>query len=338
MTHKKIEVVEISQVGEARRIAVGLASDLGFTETEIGRVAIVVSEAAGNLVRHAQKGELIFRPLDWAQARGLEILAIDKGPGMANVAVYLQDGYSTNASIGIGLGAIARQSDHFEAYSIPGQGTVLLSRIWSGQWEVEPAEGPLEIGVICVPSPGEITAGDTWAVDFQPGLSRILIADGLGHGFLAAEAAQAAKRIFEETVGQSPTETIERAHSVLQSTRGAVMAIAEVDHKKQSVRFCGVGNISGMIYTDGQWQGLVSYEGIVGHTARRFQEFTYPFRTEATLTAPWLVMHSDGLSSRWNLGAYPDISQHHPSLIAGVLYRDFKRANDDVTILVTQLK
>jgi hypothetical protein len=49
-----------------------------------------------------------------------------------------------------------------------------------------------------------------------------------------------------------------------------------------------------------------------------------------------LVLHSDGLGTRWNLNAYPGLSAHHPSLIAGVLYRDFKRGTDDVTVLVAK--
>jgi anti-sigma regulatory factor (Ser/Thr protein kinase) len=337
MTHKKIEVTETSQVGEARRLAVGMATDLGFNEIEAGRVAIVVSEAAGNLARYAQKGEMIFRSLDWEQAHGLEILTLDKGPGMANVSECLQDGFSTSGSAGIGLGAIARQSDHFEVYSIPGMGTVLLSRLWSGHWDVEPVEGSLETGVICLPFPGELITGDAWAIDFQPGVCRILVADGLGHGQLAAAAALAAKKVFEETTGLGPAQTIEKAHSALRSTRGSVMAVAEVDHARQTVRFSGVGNISGSIYTEGKWQGLVSFDGIVGQTARKFQDFTYTYRSGASQTAAFLVMHSDGLSSHWNFSAYPGLMQHHPSLIAGVLYRDFKRDNDDLTVLVTQL-
>ncbi len=66
-------------------------------------------------------------------------------------------------------------------------------------------------------------------------------------------------------------------------------------------------------------------------TRRKFQEFAYPFPKGATL-----VMHSDGLISRWTLDAYPGLAAHDPALVAGVLYRDFQRGRDDVTVLVAR--
>ncbi len=112
-----LPVVEMSGVGAARRNATAYAEARGFSKTDAGRVALVVTEAATNLVQHARGGELLLR--SWATgspAYCVEILALDKGPGMRNVTACMRDGFSTGGSRGAGLGAIARLSTTFEAY------------------------------------------------------------------------------------------------------------------------------------------------------------------------------------------------------------------------------
>jgi hypothetical protein len=69
--------------------------------------------------------------------------------------------------------------------------------------------------------------------------------------------------------------------------------------------------------------------GIIGHQVRTFREFTYPWQDDAIM-----VMLSDGLSTRWDLGAYPGLAQKPCGLIAGVLYRDLVRGRDDATAVV----
>jgi hypothetical protein len=76
---------------------------------------------------------------------------------------------------------------------------------------------------------------------------------------------------------------------------------------------------------------MVSYNGTVGHEVRKIQEFTYQWPQQGLL-----VMHSDGLKTQWRLDRYPGLMHKHPSLIAGVLYRDFNRGRDDVTVLVAR--
>jgi hypothetical protein len=92
-----------------------------------------------------------------------------------------------------------------------------------------------------------------------------------------------------------------------------------------------VGNIAGRVVSSGQSRHLTSYNGTVGHEVHKIQEFTYPWPSDALL-----IMHSDGLTAHWNLEAYPGLMSRHASLIAGVLYRDFNRGRDDVTVLVVK--
>ena len=328
-----LPILESSQAGEARRIALALASRLGFNETERGKVGLVVTEVASNLVRHAKDGELVLQPLTRNDVEGIEILALDKGPGISNISECLRDGFSTAGTSGTGLGAMSRLSAFFDIYSVPKLGSACLAQLWANSLPVKQKhpDHHVESGVVCLPKIGEEISGDAWATAQNSGRTLLLVADGLGHGPQAAQASQEAVRIFRGNLGKSPKEILEAAHTALRSTRGAALAIAEVDFERLSVRFAGVGNISGTIFASEKSNSLVSYNGTVGHEVRKIQEFVYQWPKGGLL-----VMHSDGLATQWRLDRYPGLTAKHPSLIAGVLYRDFNRGRDDVTVLVVR--
>ncbi len=321
-----ISVNESSQVGDARRGAALLVEELGFNEVDAGKVGIVVTEAANNLVKHAGGGKVILRPLSDAARRGLEILTLDQGPGMRDIAKCLTDGYSTAGSPGTGLGAIQRLSTVFDIFSEAGNGTVLLAQIFAKG--SAPAGEHLTVGAICTPHTEREPCGDAWSVRDLPGRSQVLLVDGLGHGLLAARAAAQAVESFQELVGRPTTEIVQGLHGPLRSTRGASLAIAEMDFSANIVRYSGVGNIAAAICQAEAARSLISQNGTVGHELHRVTEFSYPWPAGATL-----VMHSDGLTSRWKLSAYPGLLHRHPSIVAGLLFRDFQRGRDDVTVL-----
>jgi anti-sigma regulatory factor (Ser/Thr protein kinase) len=328
-----LTIADPSQTGEARRRAVAMAGVLGFDESERGKVAIVVTEAATNLLKHASGGELIVGVLERGPRGGLELLALDRGPGMDNVGRCMGDGYSTAGSAGTGLGAMARLSTLVEIQSAPDQGTALLARLWTSPPPDSGDDGALELGAVSLPMAGEDVCGDAWAIIELGRRDVLVVADGLGHGPMASEAALAAIRIARERAADGPAEIIRAAHAGLRSTRGAALAVAEVDRDRSLVRYAGIGNIAGTLLTPGRdrTSSLVSHNGIVGHALRKVQEFEYPW-SPGTI----LVMHSDGLATHWRLDRYPGLLARHPSLIAGVLYRDFTRGRDDVTVLVAR--
>ena len=326
-----LPILESSQAGEARRIAIALASHLGFNETERGKVGIVVTEVANNLVRYALEGKLVLQPLTRNEIEGIEILALDKGPGISNISECLRDGFSTAGTSGTGLGALTRLSALFDIYSVPHVGTAVLIHLWCRALPAKQTDSNLETGAVCLPKTGEEVSGDAWATDQNSHRSLLLVADGLGHGPQAAEASREAVRIFRANLSRSPKEIIEAAHGALRCTRGAALAIAEVDFEHLTVRFAGVGNISGTILSPLKSNSMVSYNGTVGHEVRKIQEFVYEWPKGGIL-----VMHSDGLATQWRLDRYPGLVAKHPSLIAGVLYRDFNRSRDDVTVLVAR--
>jgi len=321
-------VTETSQVAEVRRQVVALAGKLGFSETDSGKVAIVATEVATNLAKHAVEGEIVVRCVAAPSKTGIEILALDKGPGIMNIAQSLSDGYSTAGSPGTGMGAISRLATQFDLHSVPKKGTAVMARIWPGRSVEATSPALLDVGVVCRAMRNEVICGDGWQAVSLPGRKLLLVVDGLGHGLGASIAAQEAIRIFRANLDQNPARIVESTHAALRPTRGAVIGIAEFALSERVIRYAGVGNISGAIVDGSTTRHLVSTMGTLGHDVRKVQEFSYPFPDRALL-----VLHSDGLTARWNLEAYPGLSVKAPSLIAGVLYRDCQRVHDDVTVL-----
>lgn len=328
-----IAVHDISQVGEARRAAASFAGKLGLDDETAGRLSIVATEAARNICLHGGGGEVIFNSLEYRRQPCLELLAIDRGRGMQDVTKCLRDGYSSTGTPGTGLGAIVRLSDNFDVYSVPEKGTVLVARFMARRGPHQRSIDPVEYSASSIAHPGEVLCGDAWAARSSHSGETFLLADGLGHGQYAELAAREAVRVFREMNGAKPTEIIERAHGVLRSTRGAAVAVARVDCEQNKVIFAGVGNISALIAADGVSRNMVSLNGTVGHQMYKIQEFVYPWSPNALL-----IMHTDGLGTKWDLQSYLGLAQRSPGAIAGVLYRDFSRLRDDVTVLVARCK
>lgn len=323
-----IEIEDRSQVGEARRVAAQLTSSLPFNETQAGKVALAVTEAATNIIKHARSGKVLLAPIVRADAVGLEILALDSGPGMANIGASLRDGYSTAGSMGAGLGSLARLSPSFDLYSQPGQGTALRLEVWGTSLIPPPPDG-VELGAVCLPKKGEEVAGDGWLLKPSGEDQTLLVIDGLGHGPHAAQAARVATEAFAAHPTAAPGTLMQICHGALMSTRGAAGAAARVAPAKQRGTFAGIGNIACRVESIGERRQLVSHSGTLGHVMRRVQEFDFAFPTGALL-----IMHSDGLTSHWASNDYPGLAARHAGLIAGVLYRDHDRGRDDVTVVV----
>ncbi len=329
-----LEIREQTDCALLRRTALAMASQLGFDETSAARLGLVVTESAKNLLKHADGGQVILRPIETAGAAGVEMLSLDKGPGIENVARCFEDGFSTAGTPGGGLGAIARLSELIDIYSRPGLGTALMARVGKqrGDGKTQPERSRCRVGGICVPLPGETKSGDGWLSQETARGLRVTVADGLGHGADANFASQAALRIARERPQATAPALVELIHAALRPTRGAAVAVAEVDCQARVIRFAGVGNIgAAVVPADGPVRRLVSHAGIAGHRVHRISEFTYPWGSGSML-----VMYSDGLISRWSFDSYPGLPLRHPSVIAGVLYRDFVRSKDDVTVIVAQ--
>jgi anti-sigma regulatory factor (Ser/Thr protein kinase) len=321
--HELVGVSEISQVGQARRLAAFWAADAGWNESDVGRLGLAVTEIATNLCKHARNGRLLLGHDPRSDL--FECMSIDDGPGMRDVEASFRDGHSTSGSSGIGLSAIRRLAHEFDLHSDE-RGTVLFARIARGG--AKPLASSWSHGAICKPVHTERACGDGWSLHCDARGASMLLVDGLGHGPDAEVAADAAIHAFAAQTGD-PQQVLDRTELAMRGTRGGAVAVAAIDLDAGRLDYAGIGNISGTVIDGERRSGLVSHHGIVGGNMRKAKMLRYDWPGHATL-----VMHSDGLQSRWSLDAYTGWRIRHPAVVAGLLYRDFARNNDDVTVFV----
>ncbi|BDT60108.1 TorS-related protein [Massilia varians] len=326
--HEVFAINHASDVAAVRRSGQKLADALGFNETRAGQLALIITEAATNILKHAGEGEIHVGPAQSSAGVGVDVLAIDKGPGIPDLDASLIDGVSTTGTAGTGLGALSRLADEFDAYTQQGQGSAFFMRIWRDVPAPEPCG--VEIGALWTPMAGEEECGDGWGVRCDSRGASMLAVDGLGHGPEAARAAAAAIRVLDARKGGQAGELMHAAHDALRPTRGAALATARIDFDASELRFAGVGNIGGCVI-DGSRRALVSHNGIVGHNMRKVQEFALPFPKGALC-----IMHSDGIQTQWDLDKYPGLAGRSPALVAAILMRDFIRRRDDAMVLVVR--
>lgn len=329
--HLAFDLNDASRLGEARRAAVQRAESLGFGAVATGRVALIVTELGTNLLRHAAHGRLLIDVVGDAAARSLEVLAIDKGPGVDDLSACLEDGYSSSGTPGNGFGAVRRLADQFDAFSAVPAGTVVMARVAekaaATTAAMTAAKSGFEIGAVAFAATGEVVCGDAWTAVEQDHRIAVLVADGLGHGPGAAEAAGAAVHEFRTDAFSGPSRVIERIHQVLRTTRGAAVAVAQLERDSKSVVFSGAGNISCRLLSGVGDRSLVSQHGTAGVQIRSLRDLTYEWPAHGLL-----ILHSDGLKTRWTLE--PGLLRRHPSVIAAWLACTQRRGSDDVTVVV----
>ena len=327
-----VAVADTSHVAASRQGVARITQSLGFDETRAGRAAIVVTEAVTNMVKHGKGGTFVAQPRVCKGVLGVEMLAIDAGPGMRDFEASATDGHSTVGTQGTGLGSIRRQSDEFDVYTRPGAGTILRALVWAG---TPPAarDPAYDVGALCVPKPGETVCGDAWGAEFVPGGAAFLIADGLGHGPDASRASALAVETLRRNPGEGAVRILDRAHAALKPTRGAAVAVIRHDIEASEVTYAGVGNISACVIDATTRRAMVSSNGIVGHNLHRSQEYRYPWARGALLVA-----HTDGIDTHWDLAAFPGLADCHPSVIAAMLYREHSRGRDDAGVVIARAR
>ena len=333
-----ITVDDPTQVPVTRRAAVEAGRRLDLPVATLANLEIIAVELANNILQHAGTPGEIFLSSNIA-GTAVQIVAVDKGRGIADIPRSLEDGFSTRDTPGTGLGAVQRLGHSLDIYSRLGAGTVVSVLVGptasiSGPADANSTTAPsAATAALCTAIAGETVSGDSWAVASTPSCDLYLLADGLGHGLQASEAASLAIDIFRRSTHLGPAAIVEAMHAGMRSTRGAAVAVLSADHAARRITCCGVGNISCLLHApDGRSQSLVSLNGTVGHQMRRAGEFLYTFVPGSTL-----VLHSDGVSTGWKPSSYPNLFEHRSATVAGVLYRDAARRRDDAMVVVSQL-
>lgn len=317
-----LPVEDPSAAAACRNAALALASRLQFPASRADQLVLAVTEAASNLHKHARQGSMLLRITRDGGKPGIELVTIDAGPGFRDTSAALRDGHSTSGTLGIGLGAIRRLADFCDLYSVPGHGTVLVARFWPA-----PREPAVTCAGLVRPMTGEMECGDIFGAVETDGVVTGVLCDGLGHGPLAAiAAAEAVAAVLADPMGE-PAALAERAHRRMGHTRGGALGVVQV--AEQVVRFAGLGNITAVILADGTRKAMLSMPGIAGHQARTIRQFEYAAQPGAAI-----VLHSDGLSGRWEPAALPGLNARDPLVVAAALLAEAGTRRDDAGVLV----
>lgn len=323
-----IALEDETQISLARRAAASLAVRLGLGAEAVSRAELVVVELAGNVLRHATRGTMYLSSV--AEGCGLQVIAADKGPGIGNVALAMEDGFSTSTTPGLGLGAVRRMVQEMGVYSQRGAGTVISVVV--GEDREQHAQ---RAAILSTCIAGETLNGDSWLLHRSAERAVYVVVDGLGHGLYASEASGMATRMITSALADDPglglTALLTRLHGPMRATRGAAIALVSV--AGGAATCCGVGNISVQLHgADGSVRPVMSHNGTLGHQMRKVQELVFPVPAGTTL-----IMHSDGVATHWKMSQFPGLQAQPPATVAGVLYRDALRGRDDATVLVARI-
>jgi anti-sigma regulatory factor (Ser/Thr protein kinase) len=311
-----------SAVGGVRRAATSSALRLGLGESRAAEVGLVVSELATNQTRHAGGGSVLLRVRRTSSAAALEVLAVDGGPGMRDVTAAMRDGVSTGGTLGIGLGTLPRLASAWDAWSSPGLGTVIAAAFTAH----DDAPDLTQATGIARAMTGQHVCGDAHAAREDDGVRTIMVADGLGHGPLAATASRAAVQAFLDAPPSRPVPLLQAVHRALAGTRGAAVAVAQL--RGTTLLHAGVGNIAGALHGE-RTRSLLSQPGIAGSHAPTLHETVLPAAPGDVVT-----LFSDGLTTQVKLATYPGLARRAPLVVAGVLMRDLAVRRDDACVSV----
>jgi anti-sigma regulatory factor (Ser/Thr protein kinase) len=327
--HVSLKAYDRSYFAILKKEIHALAVSAGFSKVKIGHIDIIVAEMVSNLVKHAGGGDLLVNLVKEDDLQGIEIISIDKGPGMADVTRMVSDGVSTKNTLGQGLGAIKRLSDLFQVYTLKDWGTVILIRVFEKDLPAHRRIPAADIKSVLVPKPGETECGDGFFSIMNNYGIKLMLGDGLGHGREASAAVNAAGNAFLNCEMDDPVEIIRYMNTAVKKTRGLVAAVAVYKFSSKTWSICGVGNITTRVNSIESNKTYTPYNGIIG--------LNVPNTLNSVQIQPvkgdYLVMHSDGLKSKWELTRYPAILRYDLSVLCAVLLKDFARQTDDMSII-----
>lgn len=306
-----------------------LAAAAGFPARRLGELDIIVAELVSNLAKHSGGGELFVKTIESGGITGIEIVAIDSGPGISDVHRMMQDGASTKNTLGHGLGAIKRLSNVFQIYSQKGWGTLQLVRVFKKDPNAGRKPERLELRSFLVPKPGETECGDGFCLVDSPKYIKLFAGDGLGHGTEAAKAVRSAMEAFLNCNELSPSEILRFVHREVKKTRGLVGTAAVFGIAERKWHICGVGNIMSRFHGAVLPKTHSPYNGIIGlNIPNSMKDTEVPYVPGQVLT-----LSSDGIRTRWDTTKLPGLLRYDFSLLNAAIFKDFGRNTDDMSIV-----
>lgn len=314
---------------EIRRRAI----NAGIKASRVNELDLIVAEMTSNLHKYSDNGEILAGVFANAGNPYIELISLDNGPGMINPGKMIQDGISTSNTLGHGLGSMKRLSDTFEIYSQVGWGTIVMSRVYN---EPDKAETKKDIIIrpIVVCKPGEIVSGDGFAYKRNDKYIKLMLADGLGHGPEANKAVNEAATAFRIFPEYSPSETLRFIHANIKKTRGAVINIAGYEFESKKWSSAGVGNIFVRFNGPAAIKNHMAYNGIIGHNMPSTINDQFYLGSEINQ----VLLCSDGIKTRIDLARHPQMYKYDAAILAAVIYKDYARKNDDMSVVIAKLK
>jgi anti-sigma regulatory factor (Ser/Thr protein kinase) len=317
---------DVSLVREAVRAR---ASEVGLDRERAESLVTAASELGHNQIAHTAGGEMLVRTVGRLGVPGVEVLARDQGGGISEPTAALRGerpaGKAGSRGLGVGLSAAHRLADELDFDVRLGHGTTIAARKF---------KTPLprsEVAVLARPCRGESVIGDDAAFGRRGDGLLLAVADGLGHGPLAQEAAALAVATLRGSSSVSPRELLQLCHNALTNTRGAVMSVVYVPDDGGEVVQAGAGNIACHLYRNRTSVRFPSTPGVLGQArpGERISENRSPLGGRHVL-----VLYSDGLSSRMDLTDEAALLREPPLIIAHRLLAEHGRDHDDALVLV----
>lgn len=317
-----------------------IAQRLGIPDWKKENMLLVASELVSNNVKHAGGRGMIQV---WQQPGPvLDLVALDFGPGIANLNLAEEDGYSTASTLGKGLGSIRRLSDELLVYTQPENpgrirkwsGTVFLARFFPGDEKGCASENILpgfQVGLFSRSLSDLRYNGDRIYLRQDGNRLRWLHLDGLGHGELAQEATtNLAPQLAR---GDDPAAVLEAVDLQLSESRGAVAIVGEIDLGQNKAQVIGVGDMHAHLYDRDQISNIPFAPGILGREHRTSSMFHADFGKKSLV-----VSASDGIRRNWDTANFVGLFNQHPQLIAYTLGNIMGRISDDQSICVLTME
>jgi anti-sigma regulatory factor (Ser/Thr protein kinase) len=329
-----LHVVDEAGIAVAREAAREAGARAAFDVTGRERLAMIASELGHNVRRHAGRGSMLIRDVTRAGIAGVEIIAADRGTGIADptkafAGVPSSGGHGGNGGgLGVGLSAVLRQADEVDVEVRWGEGTCVRARAFSAPVTKS------EVAIISRSHPDDPVCGDDATLVRSDRDLLVSVVDGLGHGPQAREAAVRAIATLHDNAHLPLPELLARCDTELLGTRGAVMAVARIDLGAATVEHAAVGNTTSRMHeTDGTARPLLSTAGTLGvsRPTRRLTAERVGFAASRVLT-----MVSDGIVTRLDLTGEPGLMRRHPVMIAHHVMSKFARGSDDAIVLVAR--
>ena len=319
----EIRVEADYDIGKARRAVVNFSQELGMSSRNLSDIAIIATELATNLVRHAKLGGVIHYCS--SPDNGLILEASDNGPGISNVQNAMTDGVSSKGSLGGGLGAVQRLADHF-TLETGGQGTKIVAY----KYLDSATKQSLSVGVYSRPYPGYLRNGDGFFIHQRPTKNVLALFDALGHGDLAYETARLLLKSLQEHYKLPLEQMIQLSHQRLKGSRGAVVFLAIIT--KSELKYIGVGNIEAFLCMDRmQPKRLISYRGVIGASLSEVKVTTLPWNHGSSL-----IVYTDGIVERWKSVENLFLKGGDPGMVCRQIVQEYSRDNDDASVLIAR--